>query len=266
MKVLRLRYKQFRDHEGLHLAATAKEFARFSYRLLGLGDLSYEARRFDAVAAIFDLAGFTSFSNQRDPHLAVPTYLGRFLDWLFTTLKSSLSKREDSAQVLLWAPLPNFAKFLGDGVLLIWDVSSSPHFRNKRERDRGVGNIIAALYEVTLAYRTQFLPEVQAKFNRPPQVLRCGIATGDILAIGNGTDFAGQLINVASRLQKIGKLSFACSKHGLEPSECFEQKWREKFLIKMANIRDVGDDEIILVAKAEFEKLPAQDRSLFSDP
>lgn len=265
MNVLRLRYKQFRDHEGFHLATTTQEFSRFDSRLLGLGVLSRQARRFDAVAAIFDLAGFTSFCNQRDPHLAVPAYLARFLDWLFTTLKASFSKRKESAQILLWAPLPIFAKFLGDGILLIWDVSNSRHFHGSN-LEFGVGNIIVNLYEVTLAYGTKFLPQAQTHFIRPPKLLRCGVAWGQVVAVGNGADLVGPSINIASRLQKIGKLSFACSKLGLEPSKCFNEEWRDRFLTKKVDIRGVGEDEIILVPKAEFQRLRPRDRGLFSDP
>ena len=52
----------------------------FNPSILGLGDISVPSREIEAIAAVFDLVGFTRFCNQVDPHLAVPTYLSRFLD------------------------------------------------------------------------------------------------------------------------------------------------------------------------------------------
>jgi hypothetical protein len=40
------------------------------------------------LAAMFDLEGFTAFSDRRDPHLFVPQFVDAFLGWLFSTIKS----------------------------------------------------------------------------------------------------------------------------------------------------------------------------------
>lgn len=265
MKTVHLRYTELRDNDGRHLATTSRELARFNSSLLGLGDLSRVGRRFDAVTAIFDLAGFTSFCSHPDPHLVVPEYLNDFLNWFFTAIKSSFTKPKKSTKVLLWAPMPIFAKFLGDGILLIWDISSWQHLPEK-DRPFGVGNIIANLYGVTVEYRTKYFKTAQAKVNRPPHVLRCGAAMGEIVAIGNGNDFVGPSINVASRLQKTRKLSFACAKHGMNPRKCFNKRWRTMFIEKKFDIRGVGKDEIILVAKDDFQRLSTREKRLLPDP
>ena len=57
---------------------------KFNPPVLGLGNIDAPSREVEAIAAVFDLSRFTSFCNQVDPHLAVPQYLSRFLEWLFT--------------------------------------------------------------------------------------------------------------------------------------------------------------------------------------
>src|SRR5690348_9359906 len=63
-------------------------FDQFNTSLLGLGNLTAPSKEFDAVAAVFDLGGFTRFCNQIDPQLAISEYLSSFLDWLFDAIKT----------------------------------------------------------------------------------------------------------------------------------------------------------------------------------
>src|SRR5689334_10170187 len=60
---------------------------RFNTSLLGVGDLTEEAKSTDAIAAVFDLEGFTNFCKQIEPHLSVPSFLNEFLSWLFDEIK-----------------------------------------------------------------------------------------------------------------------------------------------------------------------------------
>ena len=64
------------------VALDNEQFDRFNPGVLGLGDIGAPSKQVDALAAVFDLEGFTSFCSHVDPHLAVPEYLSRFLDWL----------------------------------------------------------------------------------------------------------------------------------------------------------------------------------------
>lgn len=54
---------------------TDSQYKRFNYKVLGLGDISLPSQQREAVAAVFDLTGFTNFCKQVDPHLCVPTFL-----------------------------------------------------------------------------------------------------------------------------------------------------------------------------------------------
>jgi hypothetical protein len=49
--------------DGYNYSLTNSKFNQFNPSMLGLGDISREGERIDALAAIFDLEGFTSFSN-----------------------------------------------------------------------------------------------------------------------------------------------------------------------------------------------------------
>src|SRR5438552_847106 len=61
---------------------------KFTASMLGLGDLAAPTDDVDAIAAVFDLSGFTNFCTQIDPQLAISEYLSAFLDWLFASIKS----------------------------------------------------------------------------------------------------------------------------------------------------------------------------------
>jgi hypothetical protein len=230
------------------------DFEKFNVSLLDLGDVSTEGEYFEALAAIFDLEAFTSFCNQIDPHLVVPEYLSEFLSWLFERLRVEFFKKKEGENVILWGHLPFFAKFLGDGVLFLWDT---------RNLDpESLGNIVISLRSICLEYSEKFLPDIKKIVSKPPVKLRCGIARGQIISIGDGKDFVGPCINVAARLQKIGQFSFAFSKRGFNLKKSFAESYQAEFMLIKAPIRGVGDEELIFVNKVEFQGLPAKEKKV----
>ena len=231
---------------------------RFSPAILGLGDISVPSREIEAIAAVFDLAGFTRFCNQVDPHLAVPKYLSRFLDWLFDEVKIGLTARNYGDRKALWAELPFLAKFLGDGILLLWNT------RNMSETL--ICNIVTTLYEICHAYRYQFYPEIRMAVDKPPTTLRCGVARGRVFSVGNGRDHVGHCINTASRLQKLSLLTFCFPSRGFNVQEYMHEGYRPLFVQKSVSIRGVGENELVWVLKEEFNKLPEKTKELFRNP
>src|SRR5438477_5701693 len=103
-----------------------KAFDGFTPTSLGLGDLATEGRYVQSIAAIFDLEGFTAFCNQVDSHLVIPEFLTRYLDWLFARVREELKESEEDDRVALWCDLPFFVKFMGDGLLFLWDTGPMP--------------------------------------------------------------------------------------------------------------------------------------------
>ncbi len=236
-----------------------EDFKSFNPSVLDLGNINIEGGYADALAVIFDLAGFTQFSAQPDPHLVIGEFLSRFLDWLFTAVAGALKEKEDKDLVRMWGSLPFFSKFLGDGVLFLWDTSHSGGLS-------GIGNIIWDMHGVTRAYRTDCLPKLSPHVANPPLALRCGIARGRVISVGNNADFVGPCMNIASRLQKLGELTFAVSRRGVDPEKCFDESRLKLLVTKRVQIRGVGDTELIVVDRHEVTSLPDAEKALLADP
>jgi hypothetical protein len=233
-------------------------FEKFDMTILGLGKLPRKAPSMDALAAIFDLAGFTKFCNQIDPHLVIPEFLNKFLKWLFQQVASECKYKESRDRITMWCQLPFYGKFLGDGILLLWDT-------NAIKRAVDIGNIVVSLFNICNKYRKEFLPSISSEVDSPPRTLRCGIARGQVVSLGDGADFVGSCINVASRMQKLSELNFAFPRRGFDPKRCFTSAARGLFLLKKADVRGIGGQQLIMISKAEFERLSPKRKKDFHD-
>lgn len=256
MGTRRLPYQEKRSAGGRrHWALTKTELASLNETLLGLGEISAESREIGALAAVFDLEGFTDFCSQPDPQLVVPQFLDDFLSWLFGDIRTRFTFKTRSKDVLLWGRLPFFGKFMGDGVLLLWDTQD--------DTAGGIANVALSLYEVCQDYAADFASIHSERYSRLPKRLRVGIARGRVLSVGRGRDYVGPCINTAARLQKLGALSFALSRRGLDPVEGFDAETQEGFVVKKTKLRGIGEDELVIVRKKEFEALQPKDAELF---
>ncbi len=242
-------------------ALNREEFALFNPGVLGLGDIARDGKYVQALAAFFDLEGFTDFCGQVDSHLVIPEFLTRYLTWLFRALADEFREGEDGDTVRLWGCLPFFAKFLGDGILFLWATEECRGLPGKV-------NIVQSLLAVTNAYTSRFLPDIRRAVSGPPGRLRCGIALGQIIAIGGGADYVGSSINVAARLQKMGSFSFAVSRRGfdLDESPDADGSLRSYLTLKRTAIRSIGRQELVYVRKDEFAALRPEDQREFCDP
>jgi len=265
MPKIEFKYKWFDGDESIYgkgysfNSLTKKAFKSFNPSVLGLGDIAQEGQYVQALAAFFDLEGFTSFSNQVDSHLVVPEFLQRFLDWLFASLAETFKESEVEGRVLVWGSLPFFAKFLGDGILFLWDTEES-HFSL-------IANTTLILHRITERYQTDFLPKINKHVSKPPSKLRCGVARGQIISIGDGNDYVGSCINIASRLQKLSQLTFAISRRGFDISQAPTGSlgWKE-FILKKVELRGIGSGELVYIKRKEFRRLTPNERKLFKNP
>ena len=235
-----------------------EKFAKFNPQLLGLGNIGLPSTQIEAIAAVFDLSGFTSFCSQVDPHLAVPEYLNRFLSWLFDEIKKEHLAESHKEGKELYCDLPFLAKFLGDGVLFLWDV-----------RDMGetaIRNVVVSLKNICFSYGDEFYPKIRMEVVAPPKLLRCGIARGKVFSVGNGQDYVGPCINIASRLQKMGQLTFCFSRRGFDMSKHQVESVRRDFVEKCVTIPGIGERELVWVVKKEFDNLPQKEKVLFKNP
>ncbi|MFC2002281.1 hypothetical protein ACFLUZ_07290, partial [Chloroflexota bacterium] len=126
--------------------------------------------------------------------------------------------------------------------------------------------IVTTLYEIHGAYRREFYPRISMAVDKPPRILRCGIARGRVFSVGNSRDCIGHCINTASRLQKLSLLTFCFPHRGFNVREYMPEGYRRIFVQKRVSVRGVGEDELIWLRKEEFEKLPEKSRELFRNP
>lgn len=235
-----------------------REFDRFGADLVGLAGLTERSRSFEGLATILDLKDFTRFCDQRDSQNVVPEFLDEFLDWLFEALRNEMQDTDEedanrsATEMVLWFHLPIFGKFLGDGLLLLWDVSNM-----SKESRR---NVVQAFDLICVDYRRVFLKQVRGRFSTPPSKLRCGIAQGLVTSIADGKDYVGMCINVASRLQKLAEdsFSFGFSRKGMEETK--GQDWYEDFRLIKYKVRGITRPELIYVLKREFVRLSKEDQ------
>lgn len=225
-----------------------RKLKKFSPALLGLGDVSQDAEQVEAICCIVDLAGFTRFCSQVDPYLIIPELLHGFLDWIYREILEESIKDKFPEGATLYTDLPMMSKFMGDGVLFLWDVKKWPHVK--------ISNLIAVMNNIRIHYRKDFYPNALKQMPCPPKTLRCGIARGHVYSVGDGNDFVGPCINIASRLQKYGKFTFAVSQRGIP-------KLDENYILISGAIRGVSDGENIYVLRREYDKLEEGDKAKY---
>ena len=227
----------------------------FNPSILNLGDINVPCQEKEAIAAVLDLSGFTKFCNQADSYLAMPRFLSDFLEWFFTNIREELTEEEHGNRTSFWAELPVLVKFLGDGLLLLWNARTMTELQ--------ICRIVATLYKICYAYRHEFYPKVNMAVDKPPRVFRCGVARGKVFTVGNGKDYVGHCINNASRLSQLGPLSFCFPHRGFQVRDHMPREYSRLFIPKYISIRGVGENELVWVVKDEFERLSLNNRAKF---
>jgi class 3 adenylate cyclase len=228
---------------------------KFNPSMLELGDISAPCQEKEAVVAVFDLTGFTAFCNQVDSYLAIPRFLNDFLEWFFRNIREKITEEDFGDRSAVWTGLPVMVKFLGDGLILLWDA--------RKMSEEQICRLAGALYTVCQAYRAEFYPQISTAVNKPPSVLRCGVARGKVFGIGNDKEYVGHCINNASRLSHLGSLTFCFPHRGFQVREHMPAEYRRIFAPKSVSIRGVGENELVWVVKEEFDNLPLKNRAMF---
>ena len=237
-------------------ALSNPEFKKFNSSLLDLGDISADGESIEALAAVFDLEGFTAFCNQIDPHLVIPEFLQAFLDWLFKSLSSEFVQIRKSRSVVLWCRPPSMRNFW-EMVFYYCGIPTTSILQL-------TGNVVDILRCICQDYAQNFLPQIRKSVVGAPSRLRCGIARGRVISIGEGRDFVGPCINVAARVQKLGQFSFCFPKRGFNLAKHFTEDSVADFVLIQSAVRGLGECELLYVLKKEFEALPQGEKKKLS--
>ncbi len=166
------------------------------------------------IAMIFDVAGFTTFFNKPDLQNYITKYLNHIIECVEMCIYGGIEywTGDASSELKPLLVIPNKRKFLGDGMLYIWeDIETDKKFTPS--------------VKITLLNRLWNLQKYVSKINDElindlpvadlPKALKFGLAQGTIyrLTETDGTvDYIGPCINLASRLVKYcPDINFICS-------------------------------------------------------
>jgi class 3 adenylate cyclase len=263
-------YDYYIDQEKGILVKINDNLHKFNVDLLNIGDLKRPSKSIEVISIFFDLEGFTNFTKQVDPQLSIPNFISDFFNWLFDNIKKEIT--QNNGENILWAELPFFCKFMGDGALFLWRIdldkislvdSKLTSEELQENLQRYLCNIVATMHDICNNYR-KFYKELKNEYTDLPQRLRCGIARGNVFPIGNGLDFVGPCINISARLQKFSGLSFAFSARGIDEIG-FNEGYKKFFVKKRVAIHGIGDNELIYILEKEFIKLSDPLKLKFAD-
>ena len=267
-------YKYVLDSDkNFGILISNSEFNEFNPSLLNIGELNIISETREVIAAIFDLEGFTDFCKQVDPQLSVPSFLNDFLNWLFNEIKNEVKAKKNKNDIALWSELPFFSKFLGDGILFLWNINSKEisnqlddnGLKTHQEVQTLACNIVVSLDLISVSYKDYVKTKLSKKYVNPPPKLRCGIARGSVLSVGNGHDYVGPCINIASRLQKLNGLGFCFQKRGFD-IEIGMDGAKKDYILKKVKIRGIGENELVYIKKDDFAELDDNDKKYFKAP
>jgi len=246
------------NKEGKNIKLIKKEkWLEFNSLVLGIGDISKKSISKSVICAFFDLEGFTKFCNQIDPDLVLPVFLKEYLDWFFSKIQEETKKESFEEGVETWHDLPFFIKFMGDGLLILWDVSNLS--KNAQ------GNIIVSSLGITKNYVREFYPMIKKKVVDPPIKLRCGITKGKVYSVGDEKDYVGPCINFASRLQKLPGITFSFSNRGFDLDGGFTEEIKNQFIVKIIETRGIGENELIIILESEFNNMNEEFKKYYHD-
>lgn len=271
MKLFTPDYKYvIHPNEGIQVLIDG-DLNEFNVNLLNIGDLKSPSRDIEVLSVVFDLEGFTNFTRQVDPQLAIPNFISEFFNWLFDRIKHYIKYK--GKENTLWAELPFFSKFMGDGVLFLWKIDMDKIINIDKELNSEqlheqiqnfLCNIITTMYDICNEFNDYFVEIMRKTYVDSPSKLRCGIARGNVFPIGNGLDYVGPCINISNRLQKFNNLSFAFSARGIDTNYLHET-YGNDFVKKRASIRGIGDNELIYISEEEFINLSDDVKHNFTD-
>ena len=203
----------------------------------------------EIMVAYFDLEGFTNFFNSTSVvrYTIVPAFINAFLIWLNHCFGES------------YLPMPKYSKFLGDGVLLIWETKNQPVLKGvlKAEFMDFCWNMVRGQKE---SYENEFLPELLRKIRslrtyEYPKRLRISLSLGHAVKCGQGksTEYLSECINVASRIIDYEPELYFIAHSSLVTDE---ELWGKRYVLKLLpGVKGIDKPISVYIYESDFKSL-----------
>ncbi len=162
----------------------------------------------------------------------------------------SIAAGNGRARDPLWHEQPFFAKFLGDGILLLWDAGNMA--------DRQVGKLVTLLLDICNLYHSEFISKVTRSVNGPPQSLRCRVGRGSVFSVNHGRDYVGHCINVAVHLHDYKMFSFGIVNNGFNGSQFLEADVAPQLQLISLPARGIKTSLPVWVLRRELDSVRAR--------
>lgn len=265
-----------RDTDALFdLSLPVAQLESFRANWYQLNGVSKTRRNLTALCAVVDLEGFTDFCVAAQS-TDMRNFIKYFTDWFIDSLCAEMVEypAEDGDEYEgMYCRLPIFVKFLGDGFLLAWDTDEDEFARHIKGAglmslcdspescfsvEQEVYGEIASILALLIKLRDRYPGACQEwTLGSPaPEVLRVGIARGEVYPVFGGGDFVGQPINLASRLQKLSSYKLAISATGLDRKKFLDSDVPARIVQVEGEVRGFIKPRRLFVLSDEFDANP----------
>lgn len=211
------------------------------------------------LALVFDISGFTNFFNKPDLQSYITKYINEIIECVETTIYGGFDYWTDTPEELPPLPLkPSLRKFLGDGMLYIWEdsdnkISGDPYFKLE---------LLNRLWNLQRYFQTvneKLYDDIP--IGDLPKTIKIGIAQGTVYRLieeDGSQDFIGPCINLASRLVKYcPEINFICSARlDISKKDLDQEGYCKIIALELKSF----ENEIVIVDKNDYQKLIEEDR------
>lgn len=214
------------------------------------------------LCLIFDISGFTRFSNIPN----VNSYLVDYINHVIECVEVNIYGGEDywnngDHKTTALQHFPSLSKFLGDGMLYIWEEESNDSFLSTPKFKVELLNRLWNLQKNFVKINEKLCRDINMPVSDLPPLIKFGIAQGDLdtLEDNNGNlDFIGACINLASRLVKYcPKINFIASSTLDLPLETLSHLGY--FRIIATSLRNF-ENQIVIIDTQDYQGLLKKER------
>ncbi|WP_158824752.1 hypothetical protein [Mucilaginibacter lacusdianchii] len=211
------------------------------------------------LAMIFDVSGFTNFFNKPDLQYYITDYINHVIECVEITIYGGIDYWTTYPEKLKSLQKPSLRKFLGDGLLYIWEENDTAYLKNSKfkiDLINRVWNLQTYFKEVNKKLH-EIIPIADL-----PKSIKFGLAQGTVYKLSEadgGQDYIGPCINLASRLVKYcPEINFICSARLNLPLQDISNNGYMKII---ANEIRSFEYEIVIIDQDDYLSLKEEDKA-----